>query len=257
MSSTCPRGHPWAAGNPTDACPVCTAGGPAVDSWAATSDGGVADELPPAPAAETTDLGAAAFARAADRPSGVEGPGTVIGPYKLLGADRRGRVRGRLHGRADSSPVRRTVALKVIKPGMDTRPGGRPVRGRAAGPGPDGPPEHRQGARRRRHRRPAGRTSSWSWSRACRSPSSATSDRLPAARPAGAVRRRLPGRPARPPEGDHPPRPQAVQRPGRPARRRAGGQGDRLRGGQGDRPAADRARRCSPASRRWSARRCT
>ena len=36
-------------------------------------------------------------------------------------------------------------------------------------------------------------------------------------RAAGAVRAGLPGGPARAPEGDHPPRPQAVQRPGRPA----------------------------------------
>ena len=47
------------------------------------------------------------------------------------------------------------------------------------------------------------------------------------------------------PEGDHPPRPQAVQRPGRPLRRQAGAQGDRLRRRQGDRAAADRARPCS------------
>jgi hypothetical protein len=46
-------------------------------------------------------------------------------------------------------PVRRRVALKVIKLGMDTKAGHRPVRGRAPGPGPDGSSEHRQGARRR------------------------------------------------------------------------------------------------------------
>ena len=47
-----------------------------------------------------------------------------------------------------TEPVKRQVALKLIKPGMDcgARPG--PVRGRAAGAGPDGSPEHRQGARR-------------------------------------------------------------------------------------------------------------
>ena len=45
----------------------------------------------------------------------------------------------------------------------------------------------------------------------------------------------LPGGPARPSEGDHPPRPQAVQRPGHAARRQAGAEGDRLRRGQGDR----------------------
>ena len=46
--------------------------------------------------------------------------------------------------------------------------------------------------------------------------------------------------PARPPEGDHPPRHQAVQRAGHAPRRPAGAQGDRLRRRQGDRPAADR-----------------
>ena len=40
-------------------------------------------------------------------------------------------------------PVRRKVALKIIKPGMDTRAGHRPLRGRAAGAGADGPSEHR------------------------------------------------------------------------------------------------------------------
>jgi hypothetical protein len=45
-------------------------------------------------------------------------------------------------------PVRRVVALKVVKAGMDT-PGHRPLRGRAPGPGPHGPPQHCQGPRRR------------------------------------------------------------------------------------------------------------
>ena len=35
------------------------------------------------------------------------------------------------------------VALKIIKPGMDTPAGHRPLRGRAAGAGADGPSEHR------------------------------------------------------------------------------------------------------------------
>ena len=65
-------------------------------------------------------------------------------------------------------------------------------------------------------------------------------NRLTPARAAGAVHPGLPGGAARPPEGDHPPRPQAVERPGRPLRRRAGAQGDRLRRGQGDRAEADR-----------------
>ena len=44
-----------------------------------------------------------------------------------------------------------------------------------------------------------------------------------------------------PHQGRHPPRPQADQRPGDPARRGRGAEGDRLRRRQGDRPAADRA----------------
>ena len=56
-------------------------------------------------------------------------------------------------------PVRRKVALKIIKPGMDTQAGDRPLRGGAAGAGDDGPSEHRQGVRRRGRPTPAGRTS--------------------------------------------------------------------------------------------------
>ena len=75
-----------------------------------------------------------------------------------------------------------------------------------------------------------------------------------APRAAGAVRPGLPGDPARPSEGDHPPRHQAVERAGDAVRRQAGAQGDRLRRRQGDRPAADRADACSPSSARSSAR---
>ena len=53
------------------------------------------------------------------------------------------------------------------------------------------------------------------------------------ARPAGVVPPGLLGRSARAPEGDHPPRLEAVEHPGRVARRQAGPQGDRLRVGQG------------------------
>ena len=41
-------------------------------------------------------------------------------PLQAAGADRRGRHGRRLRGRADE-PVRRKVALKIIKPGMDTK----------------------------------------------------------------------------------------------------------------------------------------
>ena len=50
----------------------------------------------------------------------------------------------------------------------------------------------------------------------------------------------LPGGAARPSEGHRPPRPQAVEHPGDDHRRQAGAQGHRLRRGQGDRRAADR-----------------
>ena len=77
-------------------------------------------------------------------------------------------------------------------------------------------------------------------------------NRLTPAAAAGAVHPRLPGDPARAPEGDHPPRHQAVERAGDAGRRPAGAQGDRLRRGQGDRPAADRADDLHPARRRSS-----
>src|SRR6516162_1976103 len=54
-------------------------------------------------------------------PSGpAEGPGTVIGPYKLLEQISEGGM-GLVFMAEQSRPVRRRVALKVIKPGMDTR----------------------------------------------------------------------------------------------------------------------------------------
>ena len=81
----------------------------------------------------------------------------------------------------------------------------------------------------------AGRISSWSWSRRRRSRATATTHRLTSDAAAGALRAGLPGGAARPPEGRHPPRPQAVERPRRAGRRPAGAEGDRLRHRQGDR----------------------
>jgi serine/threonine protein kinase/tetratricopeptide (TPR) repeat protein len=53
--------------------------------------------------------------------SGVqEGPGTIIGPYKLLQQVGEGGM-GVVFMAEQSHPVRRTVALKIIKPGMDSR----------------------------------------------------------------------------------------------------------------------------------------
>jgi serine/threonine protein kinase len=50
----------------------------------------------------------------------AEGPGTVIGPYKLLQQIGEGGM-GVVFEAEQERPVRRRVALKVIKPGMDTR----------------------------------------------------------------------------------------------------------------------------------------
>jgi serine/threonine protein kinase len=50
----------------------------------------------------------------------TEGPGMVIGPYKLIEQIGEGGM-GVVYRAEQTSPVRRTVALKIIKPGMDTR----------------------------------------------------------------------------------------------------------------------------------------
>src|SRR5262249_48838886 len=49
-----------------------------------------------------------------------EGPGTVIGPYKLLEQIGEGGM-GLVFVAEQQRPVRRKVALKLIKPGMDPR----------------------------------------------------------------------------------------------------------------------------------------
>ena len=112
-------------------------------------------------------------------------------------------------------PVRRKVALKIIKPGMDTPAGDRPLRGRAAGAGADGPSQHRQGARCRRP--PASGRPYFVMELVKGVPITEYCDehQLHAPRAAGAVRARLPGGAARPSEGHHPPRHQAVERAGR------------------------------------------
>ena len=53
-------------------------------------------------------------------PLPAEGPGTVIGPYKLLEQIGEGGM-GLVFMAEQTQPVRRRVALKVLKPGMDTR----------------------------------------------------------------------------------------------------------------------------------------
>ena len=53
-------------------------------------------------------------------PSIAEAPGTVIGRYKLLEEIAEGGM-GVVYMAEQREPVRRKVALKIIKPGMDTR----------------------------------------------------------------------------------------------------------------------------------------
>ena len=81
--------------------------------------GGLLDP-PPRTGAEhaRTPVPAAGFARSTPRPI-AEGPGTRIGPYKLLRQIGEGGM-GVVFLAEQEAPVRRTVALKVIKPGMDT-----------------------------------------------------------------------------------------------------------------------------------------
>jgi serine/threonine-protein kinase len=50
----------------------------------------------------------------------VEGPGTSIGPYKLREQIGEGGM-GVVYVAEQTQPVRRKVALKIIKPGMDTK----------------------------------------------------------------------------------------------------------------------------------------
>jgi tetratricopeptide (TPR) repeat protein/serine/threonine protein kinase len=55
-----------------------------------------------------------------DEPRPTEAPGTVIGPYKLLQQIGEGGM-GTVFMAEQEQPIRRKVALKVIKPGMDSR----------------------------------------------------------------------------------------------------------------------------------------
>ena len=154
----------------------------------------------------------------------TEGPGDRIGRYELLEKIGEGGC-GVVYMAEQETPVRRQVALKVIKLGMDTRqviarfeaerqalalmdhPNIAKVLD--AGATDTGRPyfvmELVRGTQDHRLLRP---------------------EPAPHPRAAGTVHPGLPGRPARAPEGDHPPRPQAVEHPGDGQRRRAGAQGD-------------------------------
>src|SRR5262245_33086776 len=68
--------------------------------------------------------GAAEFLKAPTRPGKAapspEGPGTRIGPYKLLEPIGEGGF-GSVFMAEQQEPIRRRVALKILKPGMDSR----------------------------------------------------------------------------------------------------------------------------------------
>ena len=68
--------------------------------------------------------------------------GKQIGPYKLLKKIGEGGG-GNVYLAEQSRPVRRQVALKIIKAGMDTKSVITPFRSRAAGAGHDGTSSHR------------------------------------------------------------------------------------------------------------------
>jgi eukaryotic-like serine/threonine-protein kinase len=63
---------------------------------------------------------AALAASIVDTPLSAEGPGTIIGRYKLLEEIAEGGM-GVVYMAEQQEPVRRKVALKIIKPGMDSR----------------------------------------------------------------------------------------------------------------------------------------
>ena len=173
---------------------------------------------PPTPRPATSWRPAAWMDATEDHVPIEERPGTVIGPYKLMEQIGEGGHGPGLRGRAAAAGAPQGGA-EDHQAGHGHARGHRPLRGRAAGAGADGPSQHRPGVRRRRDReRPAvlrdGAGPGHPDHRLLR-PAAAHDPRA-----AGAVRPGLPGGAARPPQGDHPPRPQAVEHPGRAARRR-------------------------------------
>jgi serine/threonine protein kinase/tetratricopeptide (TPR) repeat protein len=75
---------------------------------------------PPAAVPDGTTGHAPEDGSTADLPAAGEGPGAVIGPYKLLERVGEGGF-GIVYLAGQTHPVRRKVALKVLRPGMDTR----------------------------------------------------------------------------------------------------------------------------------------
>ena len=172
-----------------------------------------------------------AFDERGDRSDSGLDPVTFVGPYRLLQKIGEGGM-GEVWEAEQQQPIRRRVALKLIKWGMDTKEVlarfeserqalalmNHPNIAKAfdAGSSDEGRPyfamEFVKGVRDQDLLR-------------CQSPRHPES--------IGALLSGLRGCAARPPEGRHPPRPQTVQYPGRRRGRPAGAQDHRFRGGQG------------------------
>ena len=177
-----------------------------------------------------------------DRPAGKFfaaaplGPavGDRIGPYKLLQKLGEGGM-GTVWVAEQTEPVKRRVALKLIKPGMDSA---QVIRRFEAERQALALMDHANIAKvldaGTTHGEPAGPTY-FVMELVKGVPITSYCDELAPAAPrtAGTVRAGLPGHPARPPKGHHPPRHQAVERAGCHAGRQARAQGHRLRRRQG------------------------
>src|SRR5258708_35919777 len=107
--------------------------GQSPEKWEAYLDGACGDDAPlrsrvSALLQAHQEMGsfreeAPAVARTIDMPAErlvAAAPGTIIGPYKLLQQIGEGGM-GVVYMAEQAAPVRRKVALKIIKPGMDTR----------------------------------------------------------------------------------------------------------------------------------------
>ena len=92
------------------------------------------------------------------QPAMSERPGTLIGPYKLLQQIGEGGM-GIVFMAEQTEPVQRAGGAEGHQAGHGHAAGHRPLRGRAAGPGADGPPNIAKVLDAGHDRQPAGRTS--------------------------------------------------------------------------------------------------